>query len=344
MLVVGVVSAGVVSAPAPLPARPDRDRSAATTASASAPAASLARTCGAEPTDAAGWQRMWDSQSGTWAGGDGASSTRLPDGRLVWLFGDTFVGGVDAAGRRAPGTRLVRNSVAVTNGTCIDVLPTAHDALPGRAGSWLWPTHAVVTGSTGSQTRVEVFAQRVSRTGTRPWDFHRSGTAVVSVTVATHGAPVVSAVRDLPSSEVLWGAAVLTEGATTWVYGTRTSSQPLVFGRDLLLAHAPTATVGDVRTWTYRTSRGWSSRASSAAVVRPARDGVSTVPSVARVGMSYVVVTKPDEFLGDDVDALASRHPWGPWIEHQLFRAPSTSRAIHRAWWPRPTAAAPSWW
>ena len=267
---------------------------------------------------------MWDSQTGTWSGGDGASSPRLPDGRLLWLFGDTYLGGVDTSGRRVAGTRLVRNSIAVTDGTCVDLLPTADDALPGRVGTWLWPTHAVVTRTSGTPARLVVFAQRITRTGAGSWGFRRTGTAVVSLTVPARGAPVVGAVRDLPSSDVLWGAATLTEGATTWIYGTRGSSSPLVFGRDLLLAQAPTATAGDERTWTYRTSHGWSSGASSAAVVRPAREGVSTVPSVTRVGRSYVVVTKPDEFLGDDVVALTAPHPWGPWVEHALFRASST--------------------
>jgi hypothetical protein len=326
MVVVGLVSAALVSAPSPVAPRADDPLPRGATTVAAAPAAGAPRrACGAEPTTAAGWQRLWDSQSGTWSGADGASSTRLPDGRLLWVFGDTFVGGVDASGRRAPGTRLVRNSMAVSDGACVDVVATTHDALPGRSGSWLWPTHSVVTGTTGASTRLVVFAQRLARTGAGPWGFRRTGTAVVSLTVPTGGVPVVGAVRDLPTSDVLWGAATVADGATTWVYGTRASSQRLVFGRDLLLARAPTATVGDVATWTYRTSDGWSSSASRAVVVRPARDGVSTVSSVVRVGSSYVVVTKPDEFLGTDVAALTSQHPWGPWVEHRLFDAPSTS-------------------
>lgn len=116
---------------------------------------------------------------------------------------------------------------------------------------------------------------------------------------------------------------MLSDGATTWVYGTRDVVRPWVFGRDLLLARAPTATLDDTRTWSYRTTSGWSPDQARAAVVRPATDGVSTVASAARVGSSYVVVTKPQEFLDADVDALVAPHPWGPWTEHRLFRAAS---------------------
>jgi hypothetical protein len=305
------------SVPTPVPA--------VRTVDVPADAAAARRTCGAEPTTAAGWQRLWDAQSGAWAGGDGASSTRLPDGRLLWLFGDTFVGSVDASGHRDPRTRLVRNSVVVTDGTCVDVVSTRTDAFPGRSGSWLWPTHAVVVaaGRPGTPSRLVVFAQRVVRAGIGTWAFRRTGTAVTSLEVPWRGTPVVGAVRDLPASQILWGAAVVTQGPTTWVYGTQAVDQPLVFGRELLLARAPTATVEDPSTWVYRTATGWTSHASDAAVVRPASDGVSTVPSAARVGTSYVIVTKPDEFLGADVDALTAPHPWGPWTDHRLFRAAS---------------------
>jgi hypothetical protein len=253
------------------------------------------------------------------------SSTRLPDGRLLWLFGDTLVGGVDVAGRREPGTRLVRNSIVVTEGGCVDVVPTPGDALPGREGSWLWPTHSVIVASSPTTTELAVFAQRMTRTGDGAWGFDRVGTVIVRVSVPRGAMPVVGALKDLPASAVLWGAATLADGATTWIYGTRASSRPMVFGRDLLLARAPTWSVGDVRTWSYRTATGWTRDSDRAAVVRSARDGVSTVPSVARLGSTYVVVTKPDEFLGDEVTALTSLHPWGPWADHVLFSAPSTS-------------------
>jgi hypothetical protein len=296
----------------------------------SAPAAALspvpARRCGAEPSTAAGWQHLFDGLSGDWAGADGTSSTRLPDGRLLWVFGDTLVGKVGADGVRAPGTRMVRNSMLVTEGTCVTTVPTTADALPGRDGSWLWPTHSVVLhpGSASDPTVLAVFASRLTRSGAGLGGFRRVGDVVVTLRVAWHGAPKVDAVRDLPASDVLWGAALLRDDATTWIYGTREVHAPLVFGRDLLLARAPTATADDPATWTYRTATGWSSRRSAAVVLRPGRLGVSTVPSVARAGRAYVIVTKPQEFLDDRVVALSSAHPWGPWTERVIATAPST--------------------
>jgi len=50
-----------------------------------------------------------------WVGGDGASSVVLGDGRILWLFGDSWI---DPAGEHARrGARMISNSVAIQTGT-----------------------------------------------------------------------------------------------------------------------------------------------------------------------------------------------------------------------------------
>ena len=327
-----LTGAVLLAAPATARALHDDDTAPMVKAPAAQPAApsvAPARACGAEPATGRAWEHLFDSLSGSWAGGDGAASVRLPDGRLLWLFGDTFTGSVNADRSRGGDARIVRNSIVVTDGACVDVVPTATDALPGRDGTWLWPTTGSVVSSTrGGTSELVVLAQRVQRTGDGAYDFARVGTASVRVTVPWGGVPVVGAVRDLPADDVLWGAGLITEGSTTWVYGTREVHQDLVFGRDLLLAQAPTATLDDPATWTYRTGSGWSRDRSDAAVVRPAALGVSTVPSAARVGSAYVLVTKAQEFVDDDVVALRASTPWGPWREQVLFRSATKGSVV----------------
>ena len=286
--------------------------------------------CGPEPTTGAGWERLFDSLRGSWSGGDGAASLRLPDGRMLWLFGDTFTGSVRSDGSRGSDSRMVHNSLVVTSGSCASVLLTATDALPGRAGTWVWPTAGVVSarGAPGHASSVTVFAQRVRRTGNGAFDFERVGTAVATLTVPWSGVPTVGPVRDLPRNRTLWGAALLPDGATTWIYGTRAVHEPWVLGRDLLLARAPTARLSDVMSWTYRTRTGWAPDADDAVVVRPARDGVSTVPSAVRLGATFVLVTKAQEFLDATVVALTSTRPWGPWTETALFHAPGSGNVL----------------
>ena len=66
---------------------------------------------GAVLTRDAAWDSAFTRTSG-WTGGDVAGSIDLGDGRTLWLFGDSWIGDV-SAGRHAPGSRLVNNSLAV---------------------------------------------------------------------------------------------------------------------------------------------------------------------------------------------------------------------------------------
>lgn len=334
-LVVGVVLTGTLTAPgradgrgapvAPAPVHPSETARAVPTGPAEAAA------CGSRPASAAGWDRVLGSLGPAWSGGDGAASTLLPDGRVLWLFGDTWSGGLSIAGQRLAGSRLVRNSVVVTQGRCAEALPTDRDALPGAHGTWLWPMHAVVaaSGGPGSPATVVVLAQRVRSTGRGPFAFSRVGTAMIRLTVPWGGMPLVGTVRDLPASDVLWGAGILQQGSTTYVYGTRAVDPSEALGRELLVARVPTAHVDDLGSWRYRTQRGWSLDPLDAAVVRPAREGVSTVLGAVTSGTGVVLVTKPQEFLDDRVVALRSEHAWGPFSATTLFRSPSGERVPH---------------
>jgi hypothetical protein len=279
--------------------------------------------CGDEPVDAAGWQALLESDHDQWSGGDGASSTRLPDGRLLWVFGDSFAGAVRADGSRAAGTRLARNAVVVTEGGCLTSLAPGSDALPGADGTWLWPTHAVVVDG-ADPARVVVLAQRVGRDPSDALGFERRGTALAVLEVPWGAMPELVSITDLPGSATLWGAGLAVDGATTWIYGTRASTSAA--GRDLLLARAPTATLDRVETWRYRTEHGWSARASHAAVVLPG--SVSTVPSARASHGRTLIVTKPGEFLDPRVVALTAPTPWGPWSSRVLLEDPSTAARL----------------
>jgi hypothetical protein len=84
-----------------------------------------------------------------WLGGDAAFSVDLGQGRVLWLFGDSFVS-PDASGSRS-GAAMPRNTIAIQHGydptqATIDFhyrrdpsgTPTAFFASQGD-GTWLWP-------------------------------------------------------------------------------------------------------------------------------------------------------------------------------------------------------------
>jgi hypothetical protein len=157
------------------------------------------------------WNSVFDRHDG-WTGADVAGSVDLGDGRMLWLFGDTWIGSI-RDGKRMPGARMVNNSIAVhtknktapwnapdplavrffwgannANGQPTAwVVPSVEAA--GRQPSsesreWLWPTGGglAVEGSTNSR-RLSLFFFRVRRNahGKGVWNFSVVGTTLGTI-------------------------------------------------------------------------------------------------------------------------------------------------------------------
>lgn len=92
-----------------------------------------------------------------WRGGDAAYSVDLGEGRVLWLFGDSFVG--DGPDNTRRNRRMVRNTIAIQNGydptqaTIKFFYNNNKDGekrasfFPKNEGEWLWPGPAQMTGS-----------------------------------------------------------------------------------------------------------------------------------------------------------------------------------------------------
>ncbi|SPF43589.1 conserved hypothetical protein [Candidatus Sulfotelmatobacter kueseliae] len=86
-----------------------------------------------------------------WLGGDAAFSVDLGDGRVLWMFGDSFV--AKKAGETRMQAAFIRNSVAIQTGydpsrAAIKFYSaTRHnepgDFMPSKGTTWLWPLHGI---------------------------------------------------------------------------------------------------------------------------------------------------------------------------------------------------------
>jgi hypothetical protein len=91
-------------------------------------------------------------QCRTWLGGDAAASVALGNGKVLWLFGDSFIALDSSASRER--SVMVRNSIAIQDGkdpqksTLEFFHGTDHnrpaDFFTPRHGSWFWPGHGVM--------------------------------------------------------------------------------------------------------------------------------------------------------------------------------------------------------
>lgn len=106
------------------------------------------------PDAASGWpsaDRLFRSDS-RWRGGDDAYSVPLPDGRILWLFGDTFI--APTGRERRADCAFIHNSVAIQGG--LDPSTASIDFAWGDAGgaptamftmeddTYLWPLDATI--------------------------------------------------------------------------------------------------------------------------------------------------------------------------------------------------------
>lgn len=154
------------------------------------------------------WDAVFERREG-WTGADCAGTVDLGDGRMLWLFGDSWIGSI-RDGKRLPGARMVNNSIAVH---AVDRLspwtpaqpsaihfywgpndaeghPTAwaaptngaaQDRASPRTREWLWTTGGgIVVPGPGNSRRLVVFFFRVQDNprGRGVWKFSVVGTAM----------------------------------------------------------------------------------------------------------------------------------------------------------------------
>lgn len=309
-LVVGAVAA-VAAACQPLPP----------------PQTPVSQYCAAStPTTGAAYQAAFDGLRNTyteWVTADGEVPVTLPDGRVLWLFGDTFVGTVGPEGSIPAGEGLIRNSFVVQDGRCFTPLMggTAHNRqslIPEPApNEWYWPAAGVVNGST-----LDVFLWHLQTgTGGPPaLDF-----TPIDMRVATFSLPSLQllGVQALPfptDADHPYGATALVTGGNLYLYGEA--------HRNTYVATAPLAQMGSSAAWSFwggsSSSPTWQSDPAQAQPVAWANvppvlytlgsgTGPFAQPEVVPYGTGFLSTSKTADAFSDDVSMFTAPTPEGPW-------------------------------
>ncbi|WP_336207515.1 DUF4185 domain-containing protein [Nonomuraea sp. LPB2021202275-12-8] len=269
-----------------------------------------------------------NSRLDDWTGADGTYSVRLPNGRELWVFSDTFLGQVNADGSRPPVVEEGGTTVFLNNSFAVERdgrLRTIHDGtaaepkavMPPRDGNhWFWAGDVTLAGGL-----VEVTYQEYERFGTGPWDWRWHRNVVARFAQGRLERPI--SVHDLPSGNgVAWGSGILKDGGYTYVYGVEDLGSP----KYMHIARVRgTSLLGS---WEFRTSDGtWSRNEADSARMM---SGVANEYSVSRVGNGYVLITHDTtEALSAKIVAYASCSPFGPFTGKQLvYTTPETGGNI----------------
>jgi hypothetical protein len=282
-----------------------------------AAAASKPRSCQTSPPDSPGdYTAVGKTRSSGFGIGDVTTAVRLPDGRRLFILGDTLYHDVRSDGRPGPLVGFGNNSAWVQSGNCFTLLD---HAAPGSR-SWLqppqtdgtayWPGGAVVVGD-----RLHVFLSRLyvnSEFGTP-----------VGAAVATFALPSLELARitkvPFPKKR-FYGSGVVYDGGYLYAYASQPLSCTYCFANDMYASRIRESKLHDPTAWEYRTASGWSDDANAARPVLPA--AVSNL-NVQRYGNGFLLVTKTYGIVDPEVRAWFSPGPTGPWQDlGEIFSIP----------------------
>ncbi|MGW7577445.1 DUF4185 domain-containing protein [Streptomyces sp. NPDC054765] len=279
-----------------------------------------------------------------WTGGDGTHSVRLPDGRTLWLFSDTFLDRIqpppNSQGEHhrwrtadTGGAPLLRHNSAVVmsrSGRLERTLTGGSAAAPGPffpdppGGGWRWPVRASVEPRTpGAPEKVVRVLLWNRAPGTGPWIFGiPRGTEVATLSLPGLRLEGITRTVDRtsvadPGRRVLYGAAAVRDGERTYVFGG--DDPPSSPASSAYLARVPAGRLADPGSWRFWDGAHWRRQAGRAAPVLRAggRRGVGSAFTVVRDGPVWVLFTMDTGGGGAagmrTVTGYWSCSPQGPW-------------------------------
>lgn len=280
-----------------------------------------------------GYEALFEPSQG-WAGGDGVFSVGLDHDRILWLFGDTFIGEV-ADGRRIQSV-LVNNTMAVQTGkeppeAAVQFFhgqtnrgePAAF-LRPSDGLGWFWPYHGVRT-----KDGLFLFLIQVDRTeGPPAFDFRPLATWLVSIN-NPDDPPNRWKFRQqkIPwgHEHRLFGSAVLLKEEHCFIFGTVDETSTGFLRKQLIVARVPVARMLDFSQWRFYSQGEWVAEADQADRLcdNVANEfSVSFQPAINR----YVLLYTQDSLSEYIVFRLAPE-PYGPWGKPvRVYRCPEAQR------------------
>lgn len=166
----------------------------------------------------------FNNVEGGWCAADATISLPLPDGKTLWLFGDTFIGEKTGLFSINPNNAKMINNCAIiedSNGLKAYYGGTQSNPssfIPGDGSDFFWPEHATIENDTLKILAVRVMYQN---NGTPGFNF-RVGTSYI----ATYKYPSMeyiktSKINYITDSTMRFGACILRSGDYTYIFGVK---------------------------------------------------------------------------------------------------------------------------
>ena len=289
--------------------------------------------------------RYFQSSRG-WVGADGVYSVLLDEGRILWLFGDTFVGKIEDNHR--VGTKMIHNSVAIQNrngnrffrprffwNSAPGVEPSDFVNSPDRRG-WLWPLHGVC----GKRGLFQFFIQIEGTGDNSPFAFRSVGLWLARVPNPGSSPDDWKYIfRKVPwsifgeNSSLFWGSAILAVDDMLYVYGIREETGIPGAPKKLLLARVPADSIDNFSSWKFYSNSGWVNDFRKSASLA---DRMATEFSVSshEGSLPYVLIVSDGFPSTRNILVRRAPRPEGPWsLPEAVFQASGNEKNSKIFWY-----------
>ena len=251
-------------------------------------------------------------------GGDGTYSVELPDGRTIWIFGDTFLGAVNADNTRTKTNPIfIRNSITLLNG---EEFHTLYNDTSDENRSLMIPPHVVNSGYEITEkeqwywpgdgfienNQLKVFSSEFHQVDVGMWDFQWKGTALVSFSLPDLKQTGIVTFDYGIENNVHYGHAVLEDGDFTYIYGL-SEGKPHV-------ARAPKGNIeGD---WEFYTGSAWDKDPTMSQPMAQI-DG-SEQFTILKLDEKYYFITQLGGF-SKEICSFESNNPFSEWDNKKVI-------------------------
>lgn len=258
---------------------------------------------------------------GSITGADGTYSIALPDGRSLFLMGDSYTGPV-TNGSRAMSDHMFRNAYILYDNDRVTALIDANGenssaAIPpgvtNEHEEWYWPGHGFAR-----DNRLYIFQTLMYQGEPGMWGFRYRTTDILEYSLPDITLISTTKIPFEGSTDIHFGMAVLDDQDYIYIYAqvdVDNGSNPV---SDALVART---TIDKLYTaWEYYDGSSWTPRSADAVKM----EGLSSVPvssqfNVFRLKDKYVLLTQSKQFNSGEIYTFISDYPQGPWYNKKMI-------------------------